>query len=340
MVGAILGLSRRLGPEALAIGFVGGAVLQIAVQLPIALRAGLLRFVRPAWSDPILARLRSLAAPVVVSSLIVQALFMVDKMMGSLLDEGSVSVLGYATTVNMLTLQVFAGTLVTVLFTDLAALIARGDMAGFREAFRRDTRYLLAMIVPFAAIAAARSGEIISVLFERGRFDESATRMTSHALVMYSVGLPVLGINMLLGRVFHALKEMRARMIIDFAWLATNVLVNLALIRPLGVSGIALGTSAAAAVNVVLAVIYLRKRHGGVGEGAAARTFLESIAAGVVMGLAILWVPESWPWGPDASRLARAGSLALVGTAGMGVYGGVLLAFRQLGRRPRLPVSD
>jgi len=333
-VACILGLRDSLGGLALPVSFVAAALLRVLIQIPAAIRLGFVRLVRPAWRDPLLARLLSLARPVLLSSVIVQALFMTDKILGSLLDSGSVSALGYANTVNQLTLQIFAGTLVTVMFTDLASLIARGEMAAFRAAFRRDAGYLLAIIVPFAVVAAVKSREIVAILYERGKFDASATDATAGALVMYSIGLPTLGMNMLLGRVFHAMKEMRARMLIDLAWLASNIVVALALIRPLGVAGLALGTSVASAVNVVCAMLYLRRRHGGVGESEVVRVFVEAVAAGGVMAAFVAWTPLGFLAGGAAepSRAARLFALCATGALGTLVYAAVILALRGVGR--------
>jgi putative peptidoglycan lipid II flippase len=332
-IAGILALRHVIGPYALAVTFLATSAIAVIAQGVAALRLGLLRSIAPAWKDPFLARLAALAGPVLMSALIVQALFMVDKMMASGLPEGSVSALSYANTVNFLALQLFAGTFVTVLFTDLAAHIAAGDLAAFRASFQRDARYLLAMIVPFAVIAIVKSEEIVGILFGRGKFDQTAMTLTSRALVMYSIGLPMLGMNMLLARVFHSLKEMAARMAIDVAWLGANVGANLLLVRSMGVAGLALGTSIASATNIVLAMAYLRRRHGGIGEGAIVRALVESAAAGGAMAIVVAVLPAGrlGDWG--APRLERALALAAVGLAGIAVYAAALFALRRLGRR-------
>ncbi len=329
----ILAFRGPLGPNVLAACFLASALLGVALQGGAALRLGLLRGLAPAWRDPFIARLGRLLTPVLLSALIVQVLFMVDKMMASRLDEGSVSALSFASTINFLGLQIVAGTFVTVLFTDLAALISRRDMAGFREAFQRDTRYLLALLVPFAVMVLARSEEVVAVLFGHGKFDREAGVETSAALVMYSIGLPMLGINMLLARVFHAMKEMAARMTIDFVWLATNVVANLLLVGPMGIAGLALGTSIASVVNVGLGLAYMRRKHGGVGERAVARALLESVAAGLAMAAVVRFAPVAvlGDWG--ASRVLRATALCALGAAGFLAYGAALLGLRALGRR-------
>lgn len=327
-IGGILLFRDALGPYALASSFLASSFLGLAIQAGAALHLGLLRGIAPAWGDPLLRRLRDLFVPVVFSGLIVQALFMVDKMMASGLDEGSVSALSYANTINMLALQIVAGTFVTVLFTDLASLISRGEMAGFREAFRRDTRYLLALMVPFAVVVLVRSDEIVGILFGHGRFDRAAGETTSRALMMYAIGLPMFGVNMLLARVFHALKEMKARMLIDFAWLLTNVVTNLILIGPMGIAGLALGTSVASTVNVGLSIAFLRWRHGGVGERDVARAFGESLVAGLAMAGVVAWIHAGRLSDWDAPRLERALSLCWVGAIGLAAYVAVLFAVR------------
>ncbi len=336
-IGGILLLRDTLGASALAVCFLAGAVIGVLLQGILALRLGVLRAVAPAWNDPFVKRLLRLSGPVLMSALIVQALFMVDKMMASGLSEGSVSALSYASTVNFLALQLFAGTFVTVLFTDLASLISAKNMPGFRAAFQRDTRYLLAMIVPFAALAIVRSEEIVGILYGRGKFDQAAMRETARALQMFSIGLPLLGMNMLIARVFHSLKEMAARMAIDLAWLGSNVVANLLLVRSMGVAGLALGTSIASAANILLAIAFLKRKHGGIGEGAVARAVAESLAAGAVMAAVVAAIPAHWlvDWG--APRLQRALALSAVGAAGLVAYVATLVALRQF-LKPRRAV--
>ncbi len=336
-IGGILALRNSIGAYSLAACFLAGTAVSVLIQSALALRLGVLRSIAPAWKDPFFARLLALSGPVLMSALIVQALFMVDKMMASGLPEGSVSALSYASTVNFLALQLFAGTFVTVLFTDLASLISAKDMQGFRDAFQRDTRYLLAMIMPFAAMAVVRSEEIVGILYGRGKFDETAMRVTARALVMFSVGLPMLGMNMLLARVFHSLKEMSARMAIDLVWLGSNVVANLLLVRSMGVAGLALGTSIASATNILLAVAYLKKKHGGIGEGAVARAFLESAVAGAAMAAVVAAIPADWLVDWSAPRLHRALALCAVGAAGLVVYGVTLVALRRFRFRPAGP---
>jgi putative peptidoglycan lipid II flippase len=327
-IAGILLLRDALGPYVLASCFLAAALLGFVIQGAAALHLGLLRAVAPRWGDPILRRLRDLLGPVVLSALIVQALFMVDRIIASGLDEGSVSALSYANTINMLALQIVAGTFVTVLFTDLASLISRGDMPGFRAAFHRDTRYLLTLMVPFAVVVLVRSEEIVAVLFGHGRFDEAAGKATASALVMYALGLPMLGVNMLLGRVFHALKEMSARMAIDLAWLLTNVVASLLLVGPMGIAGLALGTSIASTVNVALSVIYLRRRHGGVGEAELAKTLGESVLAGLAMAGVVAWVHAGGGGDWEAPRLERALALCGAGALGLLAYAMTLVAVR------------
>jgi putative peptidoglycan lipid II flippase len=338
-IAGILLFRDALGPNVLAVCFLASAALSVALQGAAALRLGHLAALAPAWRDPLLARLRALLAPVILSALVVQALFMVDKVIASKLDEGSVSALSFASTINFLGLQIVAGTFVTVLFTDLAALIAGRDLPGFRLAFQRNTRYLLALLVPFAVMAFVRSREVVAVLFGHGKFGPEAEAATSRALVMYSIGLPMLGINMLLARVFHALKEMSARMAIDLVWLATNVLASLLLVGPMGIAGLALGTSTASALNVGLALLYLRRRHGGVGESAVARALVESLAAGLAMAAVVRFVPVGVLSDGSAPRAVRALALGALGAAGFGAYLAVLLGMRTLVRPPRRSVA-
>jgi peptidoglycan biosynthesis protein MviN/MurJ (putative lipid II flippase) len=83
------------------------------------------------------------------------------------------------------------------------------------------------------------------------------------ALEFYMYGLPAMAVNRVIGRVFHALQRMRARMWLAVQYLATNTLGNWLLVDDLQVQGLAISSSVAITLHVALSLVILHRFRAG-----------------------------------------------------------------------------
>jgi putative peptidoglycan lipid II flippase len=86
---------------------------------------------------------------------------------------------------------------------------------------------------------------------------------------------------------FYALKDTRLPVVAAFADMAVFLLLGALLARRLGLPGIGLASSCAAAVNVAVLVGVLRRREGRLGGRAIAASLARVTAASVVMGVVV-----------------------------------------------------
>ena len=71
----------------------------------------------------------------------------------------------------------------------LSKLNAENDMDHFKKTLVNGLNVITLLLVPISVGAIVLRQPIVSVLFERGRFDQRATVMTASALMFYSLGI-------------------------------------------------------------------------------------------------------------------------------------------------------
>ncbi len=345
IIACALTLSRRFADPsyAFAIGVLAGGFLQLVIQVPTLLRLGFdLRLPRPLD----LAGLREvgrLMLPRVFGVGITQVNLVVDSQFASALGAGSVSFLYYAIRVTELTLGVFAISLSTVILPGLSRAAAEGDRRTVSETLTTALRLLLFVTVPATIGLVVLRGEIIHVLFERGRFNAEDTLFTASALACYAIGLlPYAAVNVL-ATAFYAHRDTRTPVMVGTLTFFVHLGLNFALRGPMAHNGIALSTSISAFMDSVLLAWLLKRRAGGYLDRRLGGSALRALVAGGAMAASLILAQgrlnvRALPGiGPKAVALG-----ALVG-GGVGIY--LAIAFligseevrlvRSMLRRPR-----
>ncbi|NIT77006.1 MAG: murein biosynthesis integral membrane protein MurJ, partial [Thermoplasmata archaeon] len=116
------------------------------------------------------------------------------------------------------------------------------------------------ILLPAIAGLYAIGRPTIALLFQHGRFLPEDTVRTFYALGFYLIGMIGYGLVYLLTRAFYALRDTRTPVLIGTAAVAVNVVLDYALVGPLGVGGLALATSVAGLVNMLLLIHSLEQR--------------------------------------------------------------------------------
>jgi putative peptidoglycan lipid II flippase len=188
---------------------------------------------------------------------------------------------------------------------------------------------------------------IIEILFQRGAFTATSTRLTAQALLFYSLGLwGFAGVRVIVPA-FYALKDMVTPVKVAALALAANLVLSLALMGPLKHGGLALATSSASALNFCLLAVILVRRLGNVQLAEIGYSLLKVALACVPMGLAAFFLAKGNPITLLGGDLDRALNLALAILAAAGVYllfsyifkSKELTALKQM-LRPRIKGSD
>lgn len=288
IVGALV-LSPRLAEPTygLAAGVLLGGVLQIAIQLPqlVKLRA----IGRPAlgWRDPAVRSVLMLLVPRLFAYGINTINTVISTRFAAGLGNASVSHFYYANRLKELVLGGFAVSLATAILP----LLSRQALSPDREAFKSNLAFALRLIgfvtIPAGIGLVVLKSPIVRVLFEGGRFGAADTGATADALAALATGLVFFAGVRVLVPAFYAVKDTRMPVAAAAADCATFILLCVVLTGPLGLPGIGLAASAAAAVNVGILIGVLRYREGRMRGREIAASFLRTALAASVMGGAL-----------------------------------------------------
>lgn len=304
---------------ALALGVLMGGLAQVLSQLPLLKKKEAPLTPSAHFAHPGLREMGLLMVPTVFGQAIGQMNLMVDTMLGWTLGHGMVSSLYYANRVALLVQGVFGVATATALLPTLSSLAARGETEKLKDSLTYGLRITLFLTIPSSLGLIALSRPIITLLFEHGQFDSLATRLTSDALLYYSLGLFAFGGLKVVNSAFYSLKDTKTPVKGAFFALILNIILNLILMRPMKQAGLALATSISFTFNFFLLLYLLRKRIGHLIRGSLLNSILQTLLASMVMFLGVLFISHGLGNFLDTTRklhqLLQVGASVVGGTA-------------------------
>jgi putative peptidoglycan lipid II flippase len=332
MIGAAIGLAPHLDQPvvALAWGVLAGGLLQLLFQLPFLRRPGLLVWPRLGFRHEGVRCILGRMLPAILGVSVVQINLMLDALLASFLETGSVSWLYYSDRLVELPLGVLGIALATVILPTLSRRFAEGRQEGFAATLDWALRWTLLVGVPATLGLTALAAPILATLFQHGEFRSADVYMAELSLQAYALGLPAFMLVKVLAPAFFARQDVRTPVRVAVLAVAANVVMSLMLMTTLAHAGLALATSLASVVN---AALLYRRLHRDVlyrpraGWGRfAVRLALANLALLTVLELG---PPETAVWVAEPPA-GRALTLALWLGAGAGAY---LLTLWLLGYR-------
>jgi putative peptidoglycan lipid II flippase len=219
------------------------------------------------------------------------------------LGNSSVSHMYYANRLKELVLGGFAVSVATAVLPLLSKQALSADREPFKDSLAFALRLIAFVTVPATVGLVLLQVPIVRVLFEGGRFGGADTQATAGVLATLAGVLATLALGLfffagvrVIVPAFYALKNTTLPVVAAFADAVVFIALCVALTQPLGLPGIGLAASAAAAVNVAVLMIALRRREGRLRGRAIGNSLARIAAAAAVMG-GLLWalgrvVPE------------------------------------------------
>ena len=314
---------------AYAIGVLVGTIVQLAICFPVMARLDFRLKLAFDWRDPRVVQTLKLMLPVTLGLGIINFDLVINSVLGSLISEQAPRAIDAAFRIYMLPQGMFSVALATVLFPALSRLAARGDIDGLRATMANGVRQIALLLIPMAAITLVLAEPIVRLVYQRGAFNTHSTDLVSTALFWFSFSLPFAGINLLLTRTFFSLQRPWTPTALAAVNILINLVVSLALYKPLGVAGPVIGTAVASAAMTLMQARWLRRDLKGSLEGAKTlRAVARMVLAAVVLGLVAygLWWLLDDLFGTGLVAQIVAVGVAILG--GLGAYALVVLMLR------------
>lgn len=315
----VTGLSLRpLGPMALPAGLVSGEVAQLLFW------GGVLSWkhgLRPHLTlriDPAVRSVASDLAPILGGEVLVALNLVIDKAFAATLPPGSVATLEYADRARVIPQTLLESTLLMVAFATWARLFAQGEVQAARASVRRSLSWVVALGAPVLAGMFIGRQVLVGLLFERGAFGPEDTANTSALLAWYLPGVLPNLVGILAVRAHVVERNLRLVFILGVLSIACNTILNVALIGPMGLHGLALSTTL---TMTIVPAAYLWALWSAWGPEGEAERRDRRFSIGVALASAAIAVVVELAIGPPASLLdpvlwiAAVPCLALAGAA-------------------------
>ena len=297
-LGWIIGLIflvPSIGIYGLAWGYVLGAILHLAIQLPDLIKlAGRRYFPAFGIGSPAVREVARLMGPRLLGVAAVQLNFVINTMVATSLSAGSLSAIKVAFMLMTMPLFAIAQSVATAALPTFSAQVARGELGEMRASLAATLRGVLLLSVPAMLGLILLREPVTRMLFQYGAFDANSTQMVAWALLWYTAGLIGHAAVEMLSRAFYALHDTKTPVLVGTAAMGLNAVFSFILPgifasigwMPLG--GLALANSLATALEAVALFWMMRRRLDGIDGAQIARGFGQASLAALGMALALL----------------------------------------------------
>ena len=307
------------GITAVAVATALTYVLQLFIVIPF-LR-GVYRFRPTLHSGGKVKHTVLLALPAILSMAFDEINHLVDKNIGISLGDGPNTALTYAYRIITLVLGVLVVPITTVMFSRLSEYAAEGRNKSILAATKQCLEVLSIIILPVMLLAAVQSTDVIRLLYFRGAFDEYSLELTSAAFLFYILGVLAFAWRNFLTRVFYAIQDTRAPLVIGVAAVGVNIALDIVLAGPMGVGGLTLATSIAGGVGAALMLFRLRRKLGRIGFASTAVEVCKTLVAACAGAVVAMLVSNAVGGGSATGALL----LRLVLSTGAGLVAYLIL---------------
>ncbi|MCJ7814200.1 MAG: murein biosynthesis integral membrane protein MurJ [Candidatus Atribacteria bacterium] len=280
-----LTLSYKYGVYSIAWGIILGGIGQALVQIPVLIRQKLKYNFTVDFSDPGVKKLLKLLIPAMIGLAITEINVVVDRTIASTLIDGSISALYYSNRLVQFPLGVFGIAISIAIFPTLAKHIAKNNIPEFKKSLLFGLRMLLFTTIPSAVGLIILKDSMIRLIYEHGTFNRVATNMTASALLYYSIGLFAYACVRLITMSFYALKDAKTPVKIGIYIVFINIALDLILVRYLAHSGLALATSVAAILNLIILLKVLKDRIGTIELKPQTLFLMKIVISSIFLGL-------------------------------------------------------
>jgi len=181
---------------------------------------------------------------------------MFDKTIGSLLPEGSITMLSYASKLTVVVVGLISTSVSLVGFSNAARYANTDNREKVLEGISESSNLINFLIIPVSVFLMFFSYDIIKLLYYGGNFSIESVAETSTLMKLYAIGLIGYGFQDVFTRNLHAFKVVKYTMRASLIMVVLNIIFNLMLYKIIGAYGVAVATS----ISLLLVIPFLGKK--------------------------------------------------------------------------------
>lgn len=277
--------NRLLALTLLAVGTTLGVASMAFVQFLAVLRLNYRWEWRFDLKDESLKKILVMGLPLIVYTLSNQIMVTVNNNL-AFPFTGGLTAYQYARAFFYLPYGVLAVPVIMVLFPQFCESVSKENLERLRKQIAQGLRLIMFVILPASAFFFLYSQQIIRVALEHGAFNLQATRQTAPILACFALDLLFFTTFAFFARVFYAFKDTATPTKVNLFGVALNALLNIGLVKVIGLPGLALGEALAYFVITAVLVYLLKEKVKFFGGRKLLKTSLRILTA--TLGMSIL----------------------------------------------------
>jgi len=236
-------LGERFGVWAMVFAAVAGAAVHAVWMSASMAMSGYCFRLRWYGMDAATREVAHQYGPVLLSSVVASGGLLVDQAMAAMLPSGSVSALVYANRFVSVVLTLLGGAVASAVTPAFAELVAHRAWGQCRHTLRTWLGITALVSVPIAAALMLGAHVLVCLAFQHGAFGPRDTAVVAPVLVMYSVQIPFFVTSRVFYRFLLAMRRTDLIFYCGLINLVLDIVLNLVLMRSMGIAGISLATS-------------------------------------------------------------------------------------------------
>ncbi|MFT5170038.1 MAG: putative peptidoglycan lipid II flippase, partial [Candidatus Omnitrophota bacterium] len=306
----------------LAVGVLIGGILQLLAYIKPLRSIGFRYKIPKSLKHPGAKKIGRLLVPRMFGAGVYQLTVLIDTLcasLSSIVGVGGISAVYYANRIIHFPLGIFGVALASAVLPTFSSLAHEKNYDRLKQTLVFALENIFFVMCPTMVMMFVLADPIIRVLFERGAFDSYSTMITSGALSFYALGLFAFGGIKIMVAAFHALQDTKTPVKVAALCLVINAILNVVLMFPMKISGIALASAIAGSIDLIILFYLLNKRLPGISKGVL-KFSSKVIIAALVTGVCgyLLWHNVSYGY-----ELVR---LFVIGISGFIIYGVICYA--------------
>jgi len=238
--------------------------------------------------------------------------------------DGVTSLIYNADRINQLPLGVIGIAVGVVLLPEVSRAVSQNNHQLASDKMHAALEFSMSLVLPSAAAFMVIAEPICQLIFVRGNYTPEDGLLTAHTLAAFAIGLPAYVLAKVLQVGYFARENTRTPMFFSIAVVVINLLLAFWWFPKMEHIGLALATSVAAWINIVLLYLGLRKNF-KIQGWVVLRLLMMMLSSGVMAGV-LFWMKNTLAFYSSGGVFKQLLSLGFMIIIGAGVYFGMCLA--------------
>jgi len=289
MIGYLVFFNERLGVTGLAVAFLLAWLLQVIVQIPFIRGKGFEYSISLKINDPGIKKISKMVLPILVSSWVTPVSLFILAAVASYLGEGAVTSIRLSNRLYLILSGIFVFAMMNYLFPLMSRQASDKDPTDFKTTYRRAFESLCFFILPVSAGALILSGDIISLLYERGMFTAEASGMMALAFSGFTPAIFGYSLYEITSKAYYAGRKVLVPTVVSISTLAVTLALSLLVVftTNLGIGFVSLSFSVSILVSSIVMAFIFDKEKGGVFDKRSIGELLRGLMGSAVMAASV-----------------------------------------------------